>query len=66
LCGKAIPRGTERLIVETDDPPRKIRVEVCGRCVAREVLLAIARRAAGEGRTDDYRRCWKRKRRGPR
>jgi hypothetical protein len=34
LCGKTIPSGKERLIVETDDPPRKVHVEVCGRCVA--------------------------------
>jgi hypothetical protein len=49
LCGKAIPRGKERLVVETDDPPRKIRVEVCGKCVAREVLAAIARRFRAKG-----------------
>src|SRR6516165_3914617 len=30
LCGKTIPRGRERLIVETDDPPHKVHVEVCG------------------------------------
>jgi hypothetical protein len=34
LCGKVIPRGKERLIVETGDPPHKVHVEVCGRCVA--------------------------------
>jgi hypothetical protein len=55
LCGKTIPRGKERLIIETDDPPRKVHVEVCGRCVAREVLAAIARRVACEGRMDDTR-----------
>jgi hypothetical protein len=46
LCGKTIPRGKERLIVEKDDPPRKIRVEVCGRCVAGAVLETLARRVA--------------------
>jgi hypothetical protein len=56
LCGKAIPRGKERLIVEKDDPPRKVRVEVCGRCVARAVLEALARRIAGEGRMNDPRK----------
>jgi hypothetical protein len=55
LCGKTIPRGKERLIVETDDPPRKVRVEVCGRCVAGAVLEAIARGVACEGRMDDTR-----------
>jgi hypothetical protein len=45
----------ERLIVETDDPPRKVRVEVCGRCVAHAVLETLARRVAGEGRMDDTR-----------
>ena len=55
LCSKAIPRGKERLIVETDDGARKVHVEVCGRCVARAVLEAIARRVVGEGRIDDTR-----------
>ena len=48
-------RSSSPLIVETDDPPRKVRVEVCGKRVAREVLAAIARRVACEGRTDDAR-----------
>jgi hypothetical protein len=41
--------------VETDDPPRKVRVKVCGRCTAAAVLEAIARRVACEGRMDDTR-----------
>jgi hypothetical protein len=57
LCGKTIRRGKERLIVEKDDPPRKVHVEVCGRCVARALLEAIARRVAGEGRIDDPRKA---------
>jgi hypothetical protein len=48
LCGKTIRRGG-RLIVESDDPPRKVHVEVYGKCVAHEVLAPIARRVAREG-----------------
>jgi hypothetical protein len=53
LCGKTIPRGKERLTIEIDERLGKIRVEVCGRCVARAVLEVLARRTVGEGRTDD-------------
>jgi hypothetical protein len=55
LCGKTIPRGKGRFIVETGDPPRKVRVEVCGRCTAAAVLEALARRVTCEGRMDDTR-----------
>jgi hypothetical protein len=48
-AGRSARNGKERLIVETDDPPRKVRVEVCGKCVAHKVLAPIARRVAREG-----------------
>jgi hypothetical protein len=41
------------LIIEIDEPPRKTHVEVCPRCNGLAVLEALARRVAGEGRTDD-------------
>jgi hypothetical protein len=54
LCGKP-HRERGRLIIEIDEPPRKTHIEVCRRCTGLAVLEALARRAAGEGRTDDPR-----------
>jgi hypothetical protein len=45
MCGKGIGHKGS-LVIETDEPPRKTVVEVCGKCVANAVLEALARRAA--------------------